>query len=287
MGKIDLFCEYMFEMCVLWKMHYGQGNSDFPYPRYDFRAGGSSDCSATIGKALERAGFEGATPTWWTGTMSEILTAHGWERVPANGKPIRGDILLNDWHHVGMWDGEYVLEFGGDPNYGYVTRHGYYDYPWDCYLRYRGDENMDYAKAQLWTPYSGNDHQIFELKKHPDGCYTVYNETYDKCLAYAGGKTAPNTQVLFWTPTDSDDQRWYVNRVRGVLTTYLELIPKNDRTKRVTTVGYGTVGDGLVLQSIYNSDYGKWTVRPVKMKNGEGTCMLINRAEMLALDGDF
>lgn len=149
MGKIDTFCDLMYKWCCEMDMHYGQGNKKYPLPRYDFRYGGSTDCSGMVGYCMEEAGFDGATPTWWTGNLWECLDGKGWIRVEPDGNPQRGDILLNEVHHVGIWDGSHVIEFGGDPHLGYSAYHGYYTYwaGWDCYLRYvEGD--LDMASAQ-------------------------------------------------------------------------------------------------------------------------------------------
>ena len=53
---------------------------------------------------LKEAGFDTGNATY-TGNLSDNLTRRGWIRLPANGNPQAGDILLNDVHHVAVYLG--------------------------------------------------------------------------------------------------------------------------------------------------------------------------------------
>lgn len=130
----------------------------------------NTDCSKLTIEALQYAGF----PTGWatyTGNMSAALCANGWERLPVDGNPRKGDILLSDAHHVAVWLGDCLAQASlgegglvsggarGDQTGWEVNTRGYYDYPWDCYLRYAGDdeEEDDMRPADFWEyNYNGS-----------------------------------------------------------------------------------------------------------------------------------
>lgn len=133
MSKVDDFCKSMRHWCCDMGMHYGQGNADFPLPRYDFRYGGSTDCSAMVSHCLIEAGYN--VPYYcWSGNLANALAQIGWIRKSAKGTPPRGAVLLNEKDHAAMWDGSYIVEFGGDPHKGYSTVNNFYSFPWDCYM---------------------------------------------------------------------------------------------------------------------------------------------------------
>lgn len=151
MADLDRFVKRMIYWCEEADLGYDQWN------RQDFRNGGESDCSSLVIHALQEAGFDTGSATY-TGNMSYNLTSRGWKRIPNNGNPQNGDILLNDVNHVGVyinsngWRG--VAQASGDESgnihggqggdqTGYETfiTNGYYNYPWDCYLRYEGAQS--------------------------------------------------------------------------------------------------------------------------------------------------
>lgn len=115
--------------------------------RWNIRDGGNADCSSLVIFALREAGFDTGSATY-TGNLSANLTARGWRRLPVDGHPQAGDILLNDRNHVAVYLGGGQLAqasisehgtingAGGDQTGGETNVRGYYNYPWDCYLRY-------------------------------------------------------------------------------------------------------------------------------------------------------
>ena len=118
---------------------------------------GNCDCSSLVIYCLREAGFDTGDASY-TGNMSANLTARGWQRVPNNGNPLRGDILLNDAEHTAIYIGgrqlaqasqsENNTAYGqaGDQT-GYETNIStYYNYPWNCYLRYTGDDTMAHTE---------------------------------------------------------------------------------------------------------------------------------------------
>lgn len=150
MPSISKFVERMKYWCDEGNLGYDQGD------RWDFWEGGEVDCSSLVISVLEECGFDTGDATY-TGNMSSELCKHGWKRVSNDGDPEVGAILLNDRNHVAVYIGGGRLaqasrgEAGhrisggraGDQD-GYETNtRSYYNYPWNCYLVYRGDDSDD------------------------------------------------------------------------------------------------------------------------------------------------
>lgn len=149
MPSVDKLCERMRYWCDEGNLGYCQNH------RQDIRVGGEADCSSLVIHCLKEAGFDTGSASY-TGNMSSNLCARGWKRVANNGNPQRGDILLNDTHHVAVYIGNGLLcqasrnelhrANGGQPgdqdNYETNTR-SYYNYPWSCYLRYVGAQDSN------------------------------------------------------------------------------------------------------------------------------------------------
>ena len=130
--------------CQTVSLGYDQSN------RQDFRDGGETDCSALVIHALKEAGFDTGSATY-TGNMRSNLTKRGWKVIANNGRPQAGDILLNDVNHVAVYIGGGKLAQasidergritggrGGDQTGWETNVRSYYNYPWNCYLRYVG-----------------------------------------------------------------------------------------------------------------------------------------------------
>lgn len=141
-GNIQTLVNRMTYWCAVANLGYNQSR------RWDIRPGGSCDCSSLVIHALREAGFDTGTATY-TGNLSANLTARGWRRIPADGHPQAGDILLNDVHHVAVYVGGGRLAQasidergrasggrGGDQTGHETNISNYYNYPWNCYLRY-------------------------------------------------------------------------------------------------------------------------------------------------------
>lgn len=149
MPSIDKFCNWMETACDVWDLGYDQWN------RWDVRDGGECDCSSLVITALMECGF-GVGDAMTTHNMRYNLLANGWKCVPVDGKPQRGDILLSDQHHVAVclrdnWIaqasiGNNGLVYGddsGDQTGWETNTRTYYDYPWDVYMRYMGEQETD------------------------------------------------------------------------------------------------------------------------------------------------
>lgn len=120
------------------------------------RWGPDYDCSSAVITAYQTAGVpvkdRGAT---YTGNMRAVFLKCGFTNVTskvnlATGSGlVKGDVLLNDIHHTAMFAGSGKIVHARGQSYGSpatgdqgtefaVT--GYYNYPWDCVLRYTGAE---------------------------------------------------------------------------------------------------------------------------------------------------
>jgi peptidoglycan hydrolase-like protein with peptidoglycan-binding domain len=152
MGNVNTLISRMRYWCQSVSLGYDQNH------RWDIRPGGNCDCSSLVIWCLREAGFDTGTASY-TGNLSSNLTARGWQRLPAAGSPLAGDILLNDAHHVAVYIGNGQLAqasisehgtaygAGGDQTGHETNVEAYYSYPWDCYLRYAGGQTPAPAPA--------------------------------------------------------------------------------------------------------------------------------------------
>lgn len=168
MASIQTFIDRMRYWCSEGNLGYDQGN------RWDIREGGECDCSSLVIFALQEAGFDTGSASY-TGNLSENLTARGWQRIPFTWSPQAGDILLNDENHVAAWLGDCLAQASidengnisggqtGDQTDGETNLRSLYDYPWDCILRYTGDDGGTSSSGN--EPANGGD---------SSGCGVVY-----------------------------------------------------------------------------------------------------------------
>lgn len=146
MGSVDYFCERMRYWCEDANLGYSQTD------RWNFNAnGGNCDCSSLVIYCLREAGFDTGAATY-TGNLSSELCARGWRRVANDGLALRGDILLNDARHTATYLGNGLIAQASSSESGSISGTAgdqtgreteviaYYNYPWDCYLRYEGDD---------------------------------------------------------------------------------------------------------------------------------------------------
>lgn len=122
------------------------------------RWGPDYDCSSAVIQVWQNAGVpvksKGAT---YTGNMYSVFKSCGFEDVTAsvnlsNGSGLqRGDVLLNHVHHTAMYCGNGQIVQASINEYGTTTGgqtgdqtgrefyiRGYYNYPWNAVLRYKG-----------------------------------------------------------------------------------------------------------------------------------------------------
>lgn len=127
------------------------------------RWGPDYDCSSLVISAFKAAGLP-LTATF-TGNMKYDFLRNGFVQV-MDGSLKRGDVLLHERNHTAMYIGNNQLvhasinENGtikggqvGDQTGGEICIRGYYNYPWDCVLRYVGDlgEEVEETEPDLDT----------------------------------------------------------------------------------------------------------------------------------------
>lgn len=145
------------EKAVAWAVCGGQPANGYDQTN---RWGPDYDCSSFVISAFSQAGLpvreKGAT---YTGNMRPAFLAAGFRDVTgsvqkATGTGLqRGDVLLNIAYHTALHigSGRLVQAAGnekggitggkpGDQTGGEIGTAAYYDYPWDCILRYTGDD---------------------------------------------------------------------------------------------------------------------------------------------------
>ena len=203
MGNITTFVNRMKYWCNSVSLGYDQTN------RWDIRPGGECDCSSLVIYALREAGFDTGSASY-TGNLSSQLCARGWVRVANNCSPRIGDILLNDVHHVAVYVGGGMLcqasisEKGtitgalGDQTGGETNMRRYYNYPWNCYLRFIGasgsgsdklaiDGSCGPATIRKWQQVLGTTADgVVSGQLIPDGRTYSRPNLVDECVTYGG-----------------------------------------------------------------------------------------------------
>ena len=155
------------ESAVSWAVGIANDNSH----GYDqgSRWGPDYDCSSLVISAYQQAGVKVKTGgASYTGNMKSVFLKYGFTDVTnqitlSNGKGLqRGDVLLNTSHHTALVvkDGGSIIvnasinENGkttggkkGDQTGKEIYTRGYYNYPWNCVLRYTGDDSVAPASS--------------------------------------------------------------------------------------------------------------------------------------------
>ena len=195
----------------------------------DYRWGekGDFDCSSAVIQAWQNAGVpvktKGAT---YTGDMRTVFLSCGFKEVTSKVNRstgsglLRGDVLLNETHHVAMYCGngkeveasinEKGTAHGGQPGdqtgKEFLIR-SYRNYPWDCVLRYSESSAADNAvvKKQNTRAY------IAQIKKDTK-CYTKSNKNSPSKL-FPKLKKGAVVEVMKYTETDSSGLKWYFVRI--------------------------------------------------------------------------
>jgi len=135
----------------------------------DNRWGPDYDCSSLVISAWQQAGVpvktKGAT---YTGNMKSVFLSCGFKDVTSKvnlstGSGMkRGDVLLNIASHTVMHIGNgQVVSASKNENNGYhggkpgdqsgkeIKLQNYYNFPWDCVLRYTEDSSLILSHSQL------------------------------------------------------------------------------------------------------------------------------------------
>ena len=191
----------------------------------DYRWGEKGDCSSAVIQAWQNAGVPvksgGAT---YTGDMKNVFLKNGFKDITASvnrgtGTGLkRGDVLLNEAHHVAMYCGagkeveasinEKGTAHGGQPGdqtgKEFLIR-SYRNYPWHCILRYAGDQTVtsDAEKKQNTVAY------VARFTKDCK-CYSVAGKTQAKLFPII--KKNAVVDVMKYTETVKG-KRWYFIRI--------------------------------------------------------------------------
>lgn len=193
----------------------------------DYRWGekGDYDCSSAVIQAWQNAGVPvksgGAT---YTGDMKNVFLKNGFVDVTskvnvATGSGLlRGDVLLNEAHHVAMYCGngkeveasinEKGTAHGGKPGdqtgKEFLSR-SYRNYPWNCVLRYRGNifSASDTEKKQNAVAY------VARFTKDCK-CYSAAGKTQAKMFPVI--KKNAVVDVMKYTET-VNGKKWYFIRI--------------------------------------------------------------------------
>lgn len=193
----------------------------------DYRWGekGDYDCSSAVIQAWQNAGVpvksSGAT---YTGDMKNVFLKKGFVDVTskvnvATGSGLlRGDVLLNEAHHVAMYCGngkeveasinEKGTAHGGKPGdqtgKEFLIRN-YRNYPWNCVLRYRGNISSasDTEKKQNAVAY------VARFTKDCK-CYSTAGKTQAKMFPVI--KKNAVVDVMKYTET-VNGKKWYFIRI--------------------------------------------------------------------------
>ena len=161
------------------------------------RWGPNYDCSSAVITAWQTAGVpvktKGAT---YTGNMKSVFLACGFMDVTnkVNLSTCKGmepaDVLLNEVHHTAMYCGNKQIVHARGQSYGSpasgdqgaeIAVTPYYNYPWDCVLRYKGGDTKpnDYY-------YVGSCN--VKLGEMVIGCYGAQVKTAQRLLNAKGYK---------------------------------------------------------------------------------------------------
>ena len=192
---------------------------------YRWAEKGDYDCSSAVIQAWQNAGVPvksgGAT---YTGDMKNVFLKNGFKDIIASvnrgtGTGLkRGDVLLNEAHHVAMYCGagkeveasinEKGTAHGGQPGdqtgKEFLIR-SYRNYPWHCILRYAGDQTVtsDAEKKQNTVAY------VARFTKDCK-CYSVAGKTQAKLFPII--KKNAVVDVMKYTETVKG-KRWYFIRI--------------------------------------------------------------------------
>ena len=215
----------------------------------DYRWGekGDFDCSSAVIQAWQNAGVpvkaKGAT---YTGDMRTVFLSCGFKDVTSKVNRstgsglLRGDVLLNETHHVAMYCGngkeveasinEKGTAHGGQPGdqtgKEFLIR-SYRNYPWDCVLRYSENgaaANDTVTKKQNTVAY------VARMKKDSK-CYTKSNKNSPSKL-FPKLKKGAVVEVMKYTETDSSGLKWYFIRIPHPTEGFVfEFVPKGTFTR--------------------------------------------------------
>jgi cell wall-associated NlpC family hydrolase len=197
----------------------------------DYRWGekGDYDCSSAVIQAWQNAGVPvksgGAT---YTGDMKNVFLKNGFKDITASvnreaGTGLkRGDVLLNEAHHVAMYCGagkeveasinEKGTAHGGKPGdqtgKEFLIR-SYRNYPWNCVLRYKESTS---GSATVTSDVEKKQNAVAYVARFTKDCkcYSVAGKTQAKMFPVI--KKNAVVDVMKYTET-VNGKKWYFIRI--------------------------------------------------------------------------
>lgn len=197
----------------------------------DYRWGekGDYDCSSAVIQAWQNAGVPvksgGAT---YTGDMKNVFLKNGFKDITASvnreaGTGLkRGDVLLNEAHHVAMYCGagkeveasinEKGTAHGGKPGdqtgKEFLIR-SYRNYPWNCVLRYKESTS---GSATVTSDVEKKQNTVAYVARFTKDCkcYSVASKTQAKMFPVI--KKNAVVDVMKYTET-VNGKKWYFIRI--------------------------------------------------------------------------
>ena len=174
---------------------------------------GDYDCSSLVISAFKQAGVP--LSCTYTGNMKQDMIRNGF-KIVTDGSRQKGDILLNEQHHTAMMIDGYRLvqasqnELGGiaggmagDQTGGEINIRSYYDFPWDCVLRYSPAVDCSSISDETPTEYvvQGGDtlYHIAEIFRMSPYDIARWNGLTDPNLIFKG------STLKLYDPTGSEN----------------------------------------------------------------------------------
>lgn len=190
------------------------------------------DCSSATIQACENAGIPvksaGAT---YTGNMKSVFLRCGFEDVTSKVNRstgaglIRGDVLLNEAHHVAMYCGngkeveasinEKGTATGGKPGdqtgKEFLIR-SYRNYPWDCILRYKEAGTSSGSTSSANEKKMNTVAYVARITKDTK-CYLGAGTKYGQSKLFPLLKKNAVVDVMKYTQKDANGKTWYFVRL--------------------------------------------------------------------------
>lgn len=184
MGKQMPSVESIRKSALDWMLNLARDDSHGYDQQYRWGERGDYDCSSAVISSYKQAGV--ALSCTYTGDMRQDMLRKGFADVTgsvnrSNGSGmLPGDVLLNEVHHTAMYVGDgqeveaSVNERGGttggqpgDQTGREILIRGYRNYPWDCVLRYVGNEEP-VPDVPTGKPYNFTVHTVRRGSKGAD-----------------------------------------------------------------------------------------------------------------------
>lgn len=256
----------------------------------------NSDCSWLVKVCLEYGGFDTGRASY-SGNIVPELVAKGWKKLPVDGHPKPGDVLVAEGHHVALMlhDGNLgqasIDEHGnitggrpGDQTGDEVNTRPYYNYPWTCYMRWEEPEPepphiFGYSSKLYHT--NATPMQRFRIRQASGGWVRLESVGRPGMfLDLRDGAKASGTPVRVWEgPTDA--QLLKLIPVQKPYAMQYEIEFKHAPGMRLDAKHGGTVDrTGLWIYKDNDTPAQRWQF----IDCGDGTYIIVSSKSGLAID---